>query len=391
MKKSQLNRKVPLYDLKLPPASLNGATKTLRSGWLSSGENVTRFESELGKRLKVRHTVATNSATSALTAILTALNVAGREVISTPFTFVATTEAILQAGGMPILADIDQQTLNIDPDEVVRKISDRTACVLTVDMAGMPADYGRLVKLADQFELPLVADASHSLGGTYRKKSMAQVADAAVYSFHATKNLVCGEGGLLATKHKILAERVRLLARHGITRTASDRKRGAKARKNAYDVVDLGFKGSMSELHAAVGLGHLTEFDKNQTKRKKLAERYLEHLVRLDEFLDIPQPVKGLESAWHLMIIKLHLSRWKIDRDRFVRLMAENGVECGVHFIPVYQFSFYRQLGFQPEHFPNATYAGQRVVTLPLYPTLKLSDIDYVCQTIKRLACDHSR
>lgn len=391
MKNRNNIHKVPLYDLKLPAASYAGAKETLRSGWLSTGAKVATFESELARLLKVRHTVATNSATSALTAILTALNVEGREVISSPFTFVATIESILQAGGLPILADIDQQTLNIDPDEVERKITERTACILTVDMAGLPADYARLRKIAKDYNLPLVADASHSLGATCRGKTIAQLADAAVYSFHATKNLVCGEGGLLATKHKVLAERVRLLARHGITRIASDRQRGGKSNKNSYDVVDLGFKGTMSELHAAVGLGHLTRFDSNQAKRKKLAERYLDNLSHLSEHLALPASIKQVQPAWHLMVIKLHLSKWKIDRNKFIKLMADRGIECGVHFIPIYDFTFYRQFGLDRAHFPNATYAGERVVTLPLYPTLKLSDVDYVCETIEQLADKHSR
>lgn len=372
-------QQIPLYDLKLPPASVNNAVKTLGSGWLSAGENVKRFESALANLLGVRYTVATNSATSALVAVLRAIGVTGRQVITTPFTFVATVEAILLAGGKPVLADIVPVTLNIDPEKVKKLINKKTAAIVSVDMAGHPCDYDKLTRIAKDAGVKLVIDASHSLGATYKSKSMALVGDAAVYSFHATKNLVCGEGGLIATRDKQLATKARLLSRHGITAIAADRKsRGA----TSYDVVELGFKGTLSELHAAVGRGHLTKFESNQKSRARLAERYFKKLEQYSDYLSLPILNRQAKPAWHLFVIQLELSRWTIDRDRFIREMATLGVECGVHFIPLFEFSYYKNLKRDRSSLSEATQAGQRVITLPLYPTLKLTDVDHVSACI---------
>jgi dTDP-4-amino-4,6-dideoxygalactose transaminase len=225
----------------------------------------------------------------------------------------------------------------------------------------------------------LISDASHSLGALFGGKSVPQLADAAVFSFHATKNLTCGEGGMVVSRDKSLVERVRSLSLHGITASAYDRRRAGSW---AYDVTDLGFKANLSEVHAAVGLGNLEQFERNQAKRKRLAERYIQNLAELSEFVELPPAAKQIEPTWHLFIIKLHLSRLKIDRNEFIRLMARRGIGCGVHYIPIFEFSFYRNLGLSGETLRHAVYAGRRVVSLPLYPGLRLSDVDYVCEAI---------
>jgi len=382
-------RRVRQYDLKLAPKTLREVSSVLSSGWLATGPKVATLEKAITEHTRVRYAAAVSSATAGLQLVLESIGMSPRsEVITSPFTFVATLEAIYRAGATPILADIDPDTLNIDPQEVARKVTDRTICILPVDIAGNPSDYNELRKISKHIQRPLFTDASHSLGALYKGKTVAQLTDAAVHSLQATKNLTAGEGGIVASKHKKLVERVKLLSAHAMTSTAHQRRTSGGW---AYDVVGLGSKANLSDIHAAVALGQMSVVARNETRRTKLAERYQKHLADLSDYLEIPKAAKGCRHAWHLFIIRLHLSRLKITRDRFIALMRESGVECSVHFRPIFELSFYRTLGFTERHFPNAAYAGRRVVSLPIWPGLKLTDVDYVCDQIKRLVLKHHR
>ena len=372
-----------MYDLQLSRDTLREINDTLKSGWLSTGPKVIEFEAALARYDGVKYAAAVSSATAGMLLTLEAMDMAGKDVITTPYSFVATTEAIQRAGATPVYVDIDPVTLAIDPSQVESRLSRRTGCILPVDVAGVPSDYAALRRLARQAEVPILADASHALGARYRGKSIPRMADVAVYSFHATKNLTCGEGGMVMTRRKRLAERVKLLSLHGLTKSAYERRRKGQW---AYDVTALGYKANMSEMQAAMGLGNLRQFEKNQAKRKKAARRYIENLHELSDYLELPVCPPGSESAWHLFIIKLRLERLSITRDQFIGKMAGHGVECGVHYIPIYEFSFYRDLGLRPSFFPVTDDVARRVVTLPLYPGLKSVQVDQVCEAVRAIA-----
>lgn len=390
MTKRKPDKHIPLFDLKLSAEAKRRVNQVLKSGWLTTGSVAAEFEEQVSQLLNTPYAVATNSATAGLKAVLMAMDIGpGMEVITTPFTFVATIEAILSTGARPILADINPATLNIDADEIERKITDRTALVLPVDIAGYPCDYRRLVPLCQQRGLPVVSDAAHAIGATLRRRHIPEMVDAAVYSFHSTKNVTCGEGGMVVSQHKSLIETVRTLGRHGLTSDAHSRKRKGQVR---YDAVTVGLKANMSDLHAAVGLGQLRVFQTNQRRRARLAQRYRSNLTGLDSFLELPFIEDGFEHAWHLFIVRLHQSRLKINRDQFIEHMAERGIECGVHFQPVFEFEFYRDLlSISDRYFPNTAYAGRRVVSLPLYPHLKLTEVDYVCDCIEDICREYGR
>lgn len=382
-------KKIPLYDLKLCRKALDEAEKTLKSGWLTTGSKVEAFEKAVARYTGVRYAAAVNSGTSGLVIALKLLGISSRkEVITTPFSFVATTEVILQCGARPVFADINPQTFNIDPDEVLRKVSPRTACILPVDIAGYPADYKSLSEISKRYKIPLVADACHSFGARYHKKSIPQVADAAVFSFHATKNLTCGEGGMVVSRHADFIRAVKIMSRHGMSTGAYQRR---QTNRWEYDVVNLGWKGNLSDVHASIGLGELESFDRNQEARKKIAHRYLKNLTLLADYLELPPVDVKIESAWHLFIIRLNLARLKCDRNRFINLMAQKGVACGVHYKPIYELSFYKKMGLTSQSFPNTAFAGRRVVTLPLYPGLSLKDVDYVCEAVASVIKKNAR
>ncbi|MBN1213180.1 MAG: DegT/DnrJ/EryC1/StrS family aminotransferase [candidate division Zixibacteria bacterium] len=378
-----VRKKIPLYDLMLTPKAIRETARTLKSGWLTTGSKVAAFEKAVAKYAGVRYAAAVNSGSMGLFMALKLLGVApGKEVITTPYSFVATTEIILHSGARPVFADINPRTLNIDPVEVQRKLSSQTACILPVDIAGYPADYKALGDICDRYKIPLISDACHSFGARYHNKSIPQVADAAVFSFHATKNLTCGEGGMVVSRHKEFVRAVKVMSLHGMTADAYQRK---LKNRWEYDIVNLGMKANLSDVHASIGLGQLDAFDKNQKKRLAIADRYIKNLSPLAEFLELPPVEKSIQSAWHLFIIKLNLSRLKIDRDRFIEQMALRKVECGVHYKPIYDLSFYRKMGLTEQYFPNTAFAWRRVVTLPLFPDLKAVEVDYVCGVIREI------
>ncbi|MCX6826384.1 MAG: DegT/DnrJ/EryC1/StrS family aminotransferase, partial [candidate division Zixibacteria bacterium] len=307
----------------------------------------------------------------------------GDEVITTPFTMAATIEAILYTGARPVLIDIDPVTLNINSALIEKYISRKTKAIIAVDIAGWPCDYDNLRRIAQKCKLHLVEDAAHSLGAYYQGKPIGSIAEATVFSFYSTKNITTGEGGMVVTNSKSLADEVRLLALHGMTSSGWKRYSGGGWK---YDINNLGFKYNMPDLAAGLGLGQLSRFDNLQKKRTSLAQRYLRHLEPLEDYLELPYRDTRSRHSWHLFIIKLDLCRWRISRDKLINELEKNGVGCSVHFIPIYRFSYFKKiLKIQPRQFPFCESAFKRVISLPLFPDLSFREVDYVCDTLRTL------
>jgi len=376
--------KIPLFDLKLSAAAKREVADTLNSGWLTTGPKTAALEKSVAAYLKAKYAVAVNSGTAGLQLLLTAIGAGpGREIVTSPFTFVATAEAILATGATAVMADIDPDTLNIDPAAVDRQIGANTLAVMPVDIAGLTAEYESLRKICDRHNLPLIADSAHSINALYRGKSVAKWADAAVLSFYSTKNLTCGEGGMVVSQHKMVIDQVRSLANHGLTSNAFGRKQKGGWK---YDALRPGFKANLSDVHAAIGLGQMTQLEKHFRSRQKIAARYLKGLADLTDYLDLPVEPKNSRHGWHLYIIRLVLDRLKCDRDKFIRLMARRGVECGVHYQPLFSLGYYRRhLGMNPASLPHTEYAGRRVVSLPFYPELRNAEVDFVCEAVREI------
>ncbi len=382
-------RNIPLFDLTVSREAIDEVTASLKSGWLSTGPRVARFEREIAAALRAKHAVAVNSATAGLAVALKATGVVpGKEVITSPFTFVATIEAILYCGATPVLADIDPETLTLDPTSVARAITARTAAVVPVDIAGHPCDYTKLRAVCGKRKIPIIADSAHAFGALYRGKPIPHWTETSVYSFYATKNLTCGEGGMIVSNRKSFMDRVRYLSRHGMTTNAFQRKRQGGWE---YDVVDLGFKANMSDIHAAIGLGQLTQFESDQAKRRQLVIRYYQNLESIGDLLELPYEHRNCRSAWHLFIIRLNRRGLRISRDRFIELMAARGIECGVHYRPVFDFSYYRSLRRWKKRCPNVVSAAGQVVTLPLYAKMTLRQVDEVCEKITGILRTYQR
>ncbi len=376
--------KVPFFRLKLTSREEKAVLKVLRSGWVTTGPAAGELEDKVKQISGTKYAVAVSSCTAGLHLSLEALGIGrGDEVITTPFTMAATVEAILYTGAVPIYADIDPITLNIDPARIESRISSKTKAIIPVDIAGLPCDYVGIRKIAQKYNLFIVEDAAHSLGANHKGKPIGSIADATVFSFYSTKNITTGEGGMVVTNKKGLADKMRRLSLHGMTSSGWKRYSGGGWK---YDITDLGYKYNLSDLAAGLGLGQFERFEILQKKREKLAQRYLEGLKRLGTYIELPGVDKRSRHAWHLFIIKINPDMWKLSRDEIINELEFHGVGCGVHFIPIYNFSYFKKYqDWSPSEFPDTEWCFKRVISLPFYTDLSINEIDYVIDVISAL------
>ena len=357
-------------------------TRALRSGWITMGAEVNRFEAELAARVGARHAVAVNSCTAALHISLVAAGVRpGEPVVLPVYTFTASAGATLQAGARPVFADIDPVTLLMDTEHAARVAPEGTAAWMPVDMAGLPADYAGLRRLARKRGGVVVADAAHSLGGAVGDKSVGRLADLTCFSFYANKNLTTAEGGMITTGSRKWADRLRRLRLHGMSKDAW--KRYGKGGTWYYEIHLHGFKYNQNDLCAAVGRAQLARFDSMQNARRRAAAWYHRELAELPEVLPAPEK-RGRTHAWHLYIIRL---RGKAARQRndVIEYLKKKGVETSVHFIPLCIQPFWQEtFKLKAKDFPAAMEAYEGAISLPMHPGLTERQCQYVVKTIKQ-------
>jgi dTDP-4-amino-4,6-dideoxygalactose transaminase len=368
---------------------------TLRSGWITTGPRTARFEAEFAARVGAPAALALSSGTAALHLALCALGVgSGDRVVSTPMTFCSSIHVIEQVGAVPLLVDVEPDTLNIDPDRVaaVLRRTPGVRAIEPVHLYGHPCEMDPLLDLAERWGLALVEDAAHALPAAYRGRTVgtpaAGVPDLAAFSFYATKNLTTGEGGML-TGPADLVERARTLSLHGMSRDAYGRY-GAGG-SWYYEVVAAGFKYNMTDLQAALGLVQLRRLEAFQARRREIVARY-DAAFREVEELDLPAGRPHVEQALHLYVVRLRLDRLRVDRAGFIAALGERRIGTSVHFIPLHLQPYYRQrYGFRPEDFPVASREYERIVSLPLHPGLSDGDVEDVIDSVRAVAERHRR
>ncbi len=356
-------------------------SEAIRSGWLTTGPKTARFEEGICNLVGVPHAVAVNSCTAALHLALVAAGVRrGDEVITSPYTFAATGEAILYLGARPVFADIVPETLNIDPEAAARAVTRRTRAILPVHIAGLPCDMAAIHTLARGARVPVVDDAAHALGAAIGERPVGRLADLTCFSFYATKNLSTGEGGMVVTRSRALAEHVRRLSLHGLSRDAW--RRYARGGSWRYDVVELGYKYNMTDVAAALGLAQLAKFPAMQRRRRALAARYTRLLAECDAF-DLPEEPRGVSHAWHLYVLRLRPGVLRVGRDQLIDALAERGIGTSVHFQPLHLFSYYRKaFGYRAGAFPRTERESARALSVPLHPGLSRSAQDRVIASV---------
>ena len=359
---------------------INEVVKVLRSDWITTGPKIKEFEDALCSYIGCRHCVAVNSGTSALDIAVQVLELPkDSEVITTPFTFVATSNAIIYNGLKPVFADICSDTFNIDPEDIRRKITKDTKAILYVDYAGQPCDIKAIREIADEFDLYLIEDACHAIGAEYEGKKVGNFADLTIFSFHPVKHITTGEGGAVVTDDDALYERLLLLRSHGIDKDAQDRY-GPDA-SWAYDMKYLGRNYRMTDFQAALGISQLKKLDGFIDKRNELALRYQE-IIGDGDGVTLPVMKDKVRHSWHLYTILLDGS---IDRDEFFKYMRSANIGVNLHYIPVYRHSYYvENFGFDAGDFPVTEDVFGRIITLPLFPKMSEQQVEYVVTSISQ-------
>lgn len=374
-------RNIPFNIPSIDESEIDEVAATLRSGWITTGPRTKKFESKFAEYVGARYAIALNSCTAGLHLSLVANNIGNdNEVITTPNTFAATAEVIVNSGATPVLVDSTQDGFNIAPGRIQEAVTTKTRAIIPVHFAGEPCDMDEILHIARQNNLVVIEDAAHALGAAYKNRNIGTIGDVTAFSFYATKNLTTGEGGMVTTDDAAVADKIRLLSLHGLSRDAW--KRYASEGSWYYEICEPGFKYNMSDIQAAIGLIQLQKFQRLQQKRRELVDYYCRSLGEMEEVL-LPSSPSWVDHAWHLFVIRINAKTVPHDRDSVIKSLGAKGIGCSVHFIPLHLHPLYKKrYGYKLGDFPNAekTYAAS--ISLPLYPNLDFEDVDYIVETL---------
>ena len=373
---------LPFTRPSIDEATITGVAEVLRSGWITSGPQVREFESQVSKHCGGRPVRAFNSGTCTMEIALRIAGVGpGDEVITTPLSWVATSNVILAVGARPVFADIDPATRNIDLGRIEAAVTPKTKAILPVDLAGLPVDRDRLYGIARRNRLRVVEDAAQAFGSRFGGRKIGSIGDLVSFSFHPNKNVTTIEGGCLVMNDETeakLAEQYRL---QGVVRTGFD----------GMEVERAGGKFNLTDVAARVGLGQLPHLDEFNRKRADLARAYFE-LLAAPGHRGLGLPIADFENSnWHMFQVVLPEERLTIKRADVMSLMHAAGIGTGVHYPAIHLFALYRKMGWKDGDFPRAEYAGRNILTLPLFPAMERSDVVRVAEALGSILGSHRR
>jgi dTDP-4-amino-4,6-dideoxygalactose transaminase len=357
---------------------------TLKSNWLSKGPRTVEFEKIFTEYVGAEHGLGLNSCTAGLHISQLAAGIGeGDEVITTPYTFVASANTIIHTGATPVFVDIDPVTMNIDPKKIEEKITPKTKAIIPVHFAGYPCDMDSIMEIAKKHNLIVIEDAAHAVYTKYKGRPIGSIGDFTCFSFYATKNLVTGEGGLVTTHNEEWADRMRVMSLHGMSKNAWNR----YSDKGSwyYEVEYPGYKYNMTDMMAALGLVQLEKLERMQARREEIAKKYNDAFSRIEGII-LPHYDDVNVHAWHLYVIRLKENYFTVDRSQFIEELKGKGVGTSVHFIPVPMQPYYKQLGYNVEDYPNTLAAFNGAISLPLYPKMTDDQVDHVIESVLDLA-----
>ena len=375
---------LPYFRASIEESDVDAVSAVLRDGWLTSGPRVREFEAAFAARAGVEHAVALSSCTAALHLALAAIGVGpGDEVVMPSLTFVAGAQCTIELGARPVFADVDRRTLSITPDTISAALSARTKAIIAMPYAGRPLDIDAIVAVARERGIRVIEDAAHGTGMLDRGRWAGSASDAAAYSFYATKNITTSEGGMLVTRDAALAERVRMLSMHGMSKDAW--KRYSASGSWRYDVLAPGYKYNLPDPLAALGIEQLKKLEVMQERRRELAARYLAGLATVDG-IDVPDDPydAGDRHAWCMFAVFVNEQAFGMHRDRVINELFTRRIGTSVHYIPTHLFQAYRDFTRAP--LPNTETLADRLISLPLYPSMLDSDVDDVIEALSELA-----
>jgi UDP-4-amino-4-deoxy-L-arabinose-oxoglutarate aminotransferase len=368
---------IPFFQHDLGQPELDAIREVLSGPILTTGATVERVERRLAEYLSAKHVITVTSCTGAMHLSLLALGVGpGDEVITTPMTFIATSTSIIEAGATPVFVDVEEKTGNLDVGKVEAAITERTRAILPVHLYGQMCDMRALRAIADRHRLFLIEDAAHCIEGGRDGVRPGELSDTACLSFYATKNLTCGEGGAIVCNDTALTERLRLLRLHGMTKTAYDRSREGYQH---WDMVTLGWKYNMDNIHAALLLPQIDRLDATWQKREEVAQRYQSLLAEVPG-LTWPQILPGVKHARHLFPVWIVNGR----RDAVVAGLQQRGIPTVVNYRAIHLLSYFREhFGFKPGAFPIAERIGDAALSLPFYPGIPGEHVHAIVDGLK--------
>ena len=369
----------------LDDAAIEEVVACLRSGWITTGPRVERFEGMLRDYFQAPSAQCCTSATAGLFMALDSLDLQpGDEVITTPMTFAATLNCIVLAGGTPRLADVDRGTYNIDPASVAAAAGPRTRAVVPVHFAGLPVDLDPIYELAGRRGLRVIEDVAHSIGAEYKGRRLGSFGDTQVFSFHPNKNITTGEGGCVVTRDEAMRRHVTLMRFHGIDRDSlpEHKKRGLPH----YEIALAGHKFNMMDMQAALGLHQLPRLNEFNDRRRQLAAVYMRELAGCEGLILPSTPAYPHLHAWHLFAPLVDSDRAGMTRETFMERLRAEGIAAGLHYQAIHLSRFYQeQFGFKRGDFPAAEFISDRVVSLPMYPSLTDAEQRRVIEAVRRV------
>lgn len=358
---------------------INAVVDVLKSDYLTTGPKIAEFEQAVASYTGAKYAVAISNGTSALHAACFAAGIGrGDEVITTPLTFAASANCVLYCGGTPVFADVDPYTYNIDPEDIRKKITDKTRAIIAVHLAGQPCDMDEIHSIAQEHNLIVIEDGAHALGSVYKGKKVGCLSDMTTFSFHPVKPITTGEGGMIMTDNGELYKRLVLFRSHGITRDESMMTRNEGPW--FYQQLDLGYNYRITDIQCALGCSQMRKLDKFLKRRRELAERYNNAFIECDNIV-IPYQLPDTQSGWHLYIVQVK----NHDRKQVFETLRDKGIGVNVHYIPVYMHPYYQEHGYRDVHCANAEEIYSHIISLPLYPGLTDDQQDYVIDTLKQL------
>jgi len=357
---------------------------SLESGWLGTGPKTQQFAEDFAAYIDAAYAQPVNSCTAALHLSLECLELEPEdEVITTPMTFCSTVNTIVHAGATPVLADVDPETMNIDPEAVERAVTEQTAAIMPVHFAGRPCEMDALCEIASRHDLALIEDCAHAVETQYDGQHAGTFGDFGCFSFYVTKNVVTGEGGMVVTPSEGAAERLDRLALHGMSQDAW--KRYDSDGFSHYKVVEAGYKYNMMDLQAAIGLHQLERVEANWQRRYEIWDRYQKAFEDLPVETPAPTPDEH-RHARHLYTLLIDESRTGLDRNEFLDDLQSQNVGGGIHYLSVPEHPYYRErFGWDPDDYPHATRIGRQTVSLPLAPNLTERDVDDVIEAVRHV------
>jgi len=387
---SSIQVQVPFHRADLGEDEVKAVSEVIRSGWLTMGAKTFEFEREFAAYIGSKHAIAVSSCTAALHLALEAVGLArGDEVLVPTTTFTATAEVVTYFGAKPVFVDIDPATLNIDPRDAERKVTSRTKVIIPVHLAGVPCEMTEIAELAAQHHLHVIEDAAHALPSSYEGRRIGTLSELTAFSFYATKTLTTAEGGMITTDNEQHAKRLQMMRLHGISRDAW--KRYSAEGSWFYEVQEPGYKYNFTDLQAALGLVQLAKCDRMTVAREQIAARYSSAFRSFGCF-EVPTVSSDRTSSWHLYILRLHLDQLRIDRNRFIRELAERGLGTSVHFIPLHlQPAYQREYGYKSGDLPVAEREYNRSLSLPIYSGMRDEEIEHVIWAVCDVATKWSR